>query len=55
MGCDQNLGETSVNVNSSFTIFGNRKIRECQFALFFVILSEKIANDFILQDVENFV
>ena len=46
MGCDQNLRETSAsaNVNSRFTIFGNRAIHECQFSLFVVILSEKFAN-----------
>ena len=44
MGCDQNLRETSVKVNLRFTIFGNHEIRECQFSLFFVILSEKFAN-----------
>ena len=44
MGLDQNLRETSMNVNSCFAIFGNREIHECQFSQFFVILSEKFAN-----------
>ena len=44
MGRDQNLHEMSVKVNSRFTIFGNNEIPECQFSLFFVILSEKFAN-----------
>ena len=43
MGRDQNLRETSGNVNSRFTIFRNCEIRECQFSLFFVVLSEKFA------------
>ena len=30
-------------MNSRFTILGDREIRECQFYLFFVILSEKCA------------
>ena len=40
MGHDQNLGESSVNVNSRF---GNREVGECQFSPFLVILSEKFA------------
>ena len=44
MGHNQNLRESSVNVNSRFTIFGNREIFEYQFSLFFVILSETFAN-----------
>ena len=44
MDRDQNLRETSVNVNLRFIIYGNCAIRECQFSLFFVILSEKFAN-----------
>ena len=44
MGSDQNLHESSVNMNSSFTICGNRKICEWHFSLFFVILSEDLAN-----------
>ena len=46
MSCDQNLRETSMNVNSCscFPISGNREILECQFSLFLVILSEKLAN-----------
>ena len=44
MGCDQNLREMSLNVNSRFTFFGNRELHECQFSLFFVIFSEKLAN-----------
>ena len=44
MGLDQNLRETSMNVNSRFTSFGKREIHECQFSQFFVILSEKFAN-----------
>ena len=44
MGRDQNLRETSMNVNSHFTIFGSREIHDCQFSLFFVILSEILAN-----------
>ena len=44
MGSDQNLRETSMNVNSRFNIFGNREIYECQFSLFFMILSEQFAN-----------
>ena len=41
MGHHQNLHETSVKVNSRFTIFGNCDICECKF---FVILSETFAN-----------
>ena len=41
---DQNLRELNVNVISRFTICGKREIREWQFSLFFVILSEKLAN-----------
>ena len=48
MGLDQNLRETSVNVNSRFTIFGNREILESQFSLFFVILSEKFLNFWVI-------
>ena len=44
MGRDQNLREMSVNLNLRFNIFGNYEIPECQFSLFFVILSEKFAN-----------
>ena len=44
MGRDQNLRETSVNVNSCFTIFWSCEIHECQFSLFFMILSEKLVN-----------
>ena len=44
IGRDQNLREMIVNVNSRLTIFENREIRECQFSLCFVILSEKLAN-----------
>ena len=38
MGRDQ-----SVKVNSRFTIWGNREIRELQFSLFFAILREKVS------------
>ena len=41
---DQNLRESSVNVNSRFTIYRNREIREWQISLFFVIWSDKLAN-----------
>ena len=41
MGCDQHLRESSVNVNTGFTICKNRDI---QFSLLFVILSEKLTN-----------
>ena len=34
MGSDQNLRETSGNVNSRFTTIGNCEIRECQFPYF---------------------
>ena len=44
VGRDQNLRESSVIVNSRFTISGNREIREWQLSLFLVILSEKLAN-----------
>ena len=44
MGRDQNLRESRVNLNSRFTICRNREIREWQFSLFFMILSEKLAN-----------
>ena len=39
-----NLREWSMNVISRFTIRWNREIRDWQFSLFFVILSEKLAN-----------
>ena len=48
MDRDQNLRETSVNVNLRFIIYGNCAIRECQFSLFFVILSEKFANSCVI-------
>ena len=48
MGRDQNLRESSVNVISRFTISGNREIREWQFSLFFMILTEKLEK--ILRD-----
>ena len=44
MGFDQNLLESSMNVISRFTKCVNYEIREWQFSLFFVILSEKLAN-----------
>ena len=44
MGRDQNLRESRANVDSCFSICGNREIHELQFSLFFVILSEKLAN-----------
>ena len=44
MGCDQNLRELSVNGISRFSICGNLEIREWQFVLFSMILSEKLAN-----------
>ena len=44
MSRDQNLRELSVNVNLPFTICRNREICEWQFSLFFMILSEKLAN-----------
>ena len=48
LGCDQNLREMSMNVNSRFIIFKNREICECQFSIFFVILSEKFAIFFVI-------
>ena len=39
----QNLRELRMNVVLRFTICRNREIRERQFSLFFVILSEKLA------------
>ena len=48
MGCDQNLKKKSLNVISRFTICRNRKIREWQFSLFFMILSEKLANFWVI-------
>ena len=42
MGHDQNLREMSVNVISRFTICVSSELRERQFSLFFIILSEKL-------------
>ena len=44
MGQGQNLRELTLNVISHFTICRNHEIREWQFFLYFVILSEKLAN-----------
>ena len=44
MSSDQNCRESSVNVISCFTIWINGELCEKQFSLFFVILSEKLAN-----------
>ena len=44
MGRDQNLRELSVNVISRFTICVNRELDEWQLSLFFVILSERLAD-----------
>ena len=48
MGRDQNLRESSVNVISRFTICGNCEICEWQFSLFFVILSDQLANFYVI-------
>ena len=48
MGHDQNLRESSVNVISLFTICTKSEIHEWQFSLFFMILSEKLANFFMI-------
>ena len=44
MGCEQNLRESSMRVNSPFTIWVIREIGELQFVPFFVILSEKLVD-----------
>ena len=44
MDRDQNLRELSVSVISRFTIYGICEIHECPFSLFFVIVSENLAN-----------
>ena len=44
MGCDQNLRELGVTLNSRFSIFGKGEIREWQFYVIFVILSNKCQN-----------
>ena len=41
---DQNLRELSANMISCFTICVKHELREWQISLFFVILSEKLAN-----------
>ena len=40
----KNIRESSMNVNSRFTICVNRELCEQQFSLFFMILSEKLSN-----------
>ena len=42
MGQDKNLREFSMNVISCFTICVKHELCECQYSLFFVILSEKL-------------
>ena len=44
MGRDQNLREFIMNVISRFTLCKNREFREWQFSLFFMIMSDKLAN-----------
>ena len=44
MSCDQNLRQLRMNVISRFTIYINREVREWQFSLFFIVVSEKSAN-----------
>ena len=48
MSCDQNLRQLRMNVISRFTIYINREVREWQFSLFFMILSEKLANFWVI-------
>ena len=44
MGQDQNLREISMNVFLCFNTCVIQGLCECQFSLFFMILSEKFAN-----------
>ena len=44
MDCDKNHSEFRVNVISLLTVYVKREICEWKFPLFFVILSEKLAN-----------
>ena len=44
MGCDKNVRELNMIMISHFTICVNCELLEWQFSLFFVILSETLAN-----------
>ena len=48
MGCDQNLRELSTTVISCFALFVNHKLYEWQFSLLFVILSDELANFWVI-------